>query len=200
MSGQDKINWDNRYKNTKVSEMPWYNPDIDSDLEKALKSLNLNSGTFLDLGTGPATQANKLSEKGFRVTGTDISAEAVYLAKQTFENIEFIRDDILDTKLQHKFDYIFDRGCFHVIDIEKRDIYCKNVFHLLNESGLIFLKCFSNKMPENDLEPHRISEADIKNTFNNKFILEDLWHTEFINSNPQQTKALFVILRKNTPL
>jgi 2-polyprenyl-3-methyl-5-hydroxy-6-metoxy-1,4-benzoquinol methylase len=199
MSEQDKINWNNRYITTKVVDMPWYNPDLDEDLEKALKLLKLSSGTFLDLGTGPATQAKNLADKGFTVTGTDISAEAIHLAKQAFENIEFIEDDILETKLTGKFDFILDRGCFHVLDIDKREVYCKNVFHLLNESGRIFLKCFSNKMHETGVGPHRISEQDIKNTFQEKFIIEELRHTEFSN-NLRQTKALFVILRKNTPL
>jgi cyclopropane fatty-acyl-phospholipid synthase-like methyltransferase len=196
MSEQDKTNWNNRYLTTKVTNMPWYNPDLDKDLEKALNRLKLTSGTFLDLGTGPATQAKKLADKGFTVTGTDISTEAIHLAKATFENIVFIEDDILETKLTGKFDYIFDRGCFHILDVDKWGVYSKNIFHLLNESGRVFLKCFSNKMPEMGTEPQRISEEDIKNTFQEKFIIEELHHTTFSNNLPQ-TKALFVVLRKN---
>ncbi len=199
MSEQDKINWNNTYLTTKVSEMPWYNPELDEDVEKALNRLKLTSGTFLDLGTGPATQAKNLADKGFTVTGTDISAEAIHLASQLFDNIGFIEDDILETKLTGKFDNILDRGCFHVIDIDKREVYCKNVFHLLNESGRIFLKCFSNRMPETGFGPHRISEEEIKNAFQEKFIIEEMYHTEFSN-NLREIKALFVILRKNTPL
>ena len=38
--------------------MPWYNENFDSDLEKELDDRKIiNDGKFIDLGTGPATQA-----------------------------------------------------------------------------------------------------------------------------------------------
>ena len=110
MAEQRNFDWKNLYKNMKVTEMPWYNPNFDGDLESALDKLGLKSGTFLDIGTGPATQANNLAEKGFKVTGTDISKDAILLAKQAYKNIGFIQDDILKTKLTKKFDFIFDNG------------------------------------------------------------------------------------------
>ena len=45
--------WDNYYKETKVEKMPWYEKNLDHDLENEIKSKNLNNGNFLDLGTGP---------------------------------------------------------------------------------------------------------------------------------------------------
>lgn len=197
MTEQRNFDWKNVYKNTKISEMPWYNPNLDSDLQNALDKLGLRSGTLLDIGTGPATQANKLEEKGFEVTGTDISKEAILLAKQAYKNIEFIQDDILKTKLTKKFDFIFDRGCFHVIDEDKRKIYVKNVFNLLNDSGLLFLKCFSNKMPETGFGPHLISGQIIKDTFERHFFIEEINDTEFKNDKALRiVKALFVIMKR----
>ena len=102
MTDQKNFDWKNVYKNIKITEMPWYNPNLDDDLQNALDKLGLKSGTFLDIGTGPATQANKLEEKGFEVTGTDISKEAILLAKQAYKKIEFIQDDILNTNLTKK--------------------------------------------------------------------------------------------------
>ena len=37
--------------------MPWYNENLDSDLEEELDHREITNGKFLDLGTGPATQA-----------------------------------------------------------------------------------------------------------------------------------------------
>jgi len=195
----DKINfdWKNIYKKMEFTEMPWYNPNLDNDLQDILYKLDLKSGAFLDLGTGPATQAKKLEESGFEVTGIDISEDAIILAKHSYKNIEFIQDDILKTNLTKKFDFIFDRGCFHVIDEDKREIYIKNVFNLLNESGLLFLKCFSNKMPETEMGPHRFSEKIIRDLFAQYFIIEDIKETEFKNDkNPQSAKALFIVMKK----
>jgi SAM-dependent methyltransferase len=197
MTEQRNFDWQNIYKNMAVTEMPWYNPELDEDLQNALDKLGLKSGTFLDIGTGPATQANKLAERGFEVTGTDISKDAILLAKQAYKNIGFIQDDILKTKLTKKFDFIFDRGCFHVIDEDKREIYVKNVFSLLNDSGLLFLKCFSTKMPETGSGPHLISEQIIRDTFERHFIIEEINDTEFKNEKgPRIVKALFVIMKR----
>jgi len=197
MTEQKNFDWKTVYENMEITEMPWYSSNLDDDLQNAIDKLGLKSGTFLDLGTGPATQAKRLEEKGFEVTGTDISEEAILLAKQTFNNVEFILDDILKTALKKKFDFIFDRGCFHVIDVDKREIYVRNVLGLLNDSGLLFLKCFSNKVPETGFGPHRISQQIIKDTFERYFIIEDIQETEFKNDkNSRSMKALFIIMKR----
>ena len=197
MTEQRNFEWENIYKNMKITEMPWYSPELDNDVQNALDKLGLTSGTFLDMGTGPATQANKLAERGFKVTGVDISEDAILLAKNTYSAIEFIQDDILHTKLSGKFDFILDRGCFHVIDVDKRQIYVQNVFNLLHDTGLLFLKCFSTKMPETGFGPHRISEQIIKDTFERYFEIEAVIDTEFKNEkSPQSPKALFVIMKR----
>ena len=79
MTAQRIFDWENTYKSNKMTDLPWYNPNLEIDLQNALQKLGLKSGTFLDLGTGPATQAKKLQEIGFEVTGVDISAEAILL-------------------------------------------------------------------------------------------------------------------------
>ena len=56
--------WDDYYKNEKIEKMPWYNEELDFDLEEKLNAMQLHNGTFLDLGTGPGTQAMQLSKKG----------------------------------------------------------------------------------------------------------------------------------------
>jgi SAM-dependent methyltransferase len=197
MKDTRNFDWGNIYRTMKVTEMPWYSVNLDDDLQNALDKLGLKSGTFLDLGTGPATQAEKLAELGFTVTGTDISPDAIKLAKRTYKNIEFIQDDILKTNLLKKFDFILDKGCFHVIDEDKREIYVRNVFNLLNYQGLLFLKCFSDKMPETGFGPHRISEKMIRDTFERYFIIEEIKDTEFKgDNNPQSPKALFVVMKR----
>jgi SAM-dependent methyltransferase len=69
--------WEKMYVEQAVETMPWFHPELDADLESALDRFSIDSGSFLDLGTGPGTQAIALAERGFRVTGTDISKTAV---------------------------------------------------------------------------------------------------------------------------
>ena len=48
--------WDEYYKETDVTTMPWFDKNLDHDVENEIKSNNYDSGNFLDLGTGPGTQ------------------------------------------------------------------------------------------------------------------------------------------------
>ena len=71
------------------------------------------------MGTGPATQAIWLAKRGFKVIGSDLSEAAINRARKIYaneENVNFIVDDILNSKFKdNEFDYIFARGCFHVL-------------------------------------------------------------------------------------
>src|SRR5687767_10959787 len=114
--------------------MPWYNENLDSDLDEELERRKISKGRILDLGTGPATQAIQLVKRGLKVTGSDISEAAIRRARRLYAHdnnkykikINFIVDDILNSKIKDKmFDYVFDRGCFHVLPIDKRLVYIK---------------------------------------------------------------------------
>jgi methylase of polypeptide subunit release factors len=76
---KDFPDWNNLYNNLyntqNVETMPWYNENIDSDLEEELERGKISKGRILDLGTGPATQAIQLAKRGLEVTGSDVSGE-----------------------------------------------------------------------------------------------------------------------------
>src|SRR5918993_1396263 len=92
--------WDNLYANeANVSSLPWYNKNLDDDLREQLRRINITKGRFLDLGTGSATQAIELFKLGFQVTATDISEKAIIRAKRMSNDIDFIVDHIIDSKL-----------------------------------------------------------------------------------------------------
>ena len=166
--------WETLYKNQEVKSMPWYNESLDPDLELELDKMNKKKGSFLDLGTGPGTQAIKLFERGFDVTASDLSPTSIHKASVRYNDkmnykIKFIVDDIINSHLRsNEFDFIFDRGCFHVISPEKRSIYTEEVNRILKEGGLLFLKCFSEKEPVRDTGPYRFSNDTIKKTFFSK--------------------------------
>jgi SAM-dependent methyltransferase len=151
-SGKDFPDWDTLYKSQKIETMPWYNENFDSELEKELDERKLiNDGKFLDLGTGPATQAIWLAKRGFKVIGSDLSEAAINRARKIYaneENVNFIVDDILNSKFNDKeFDCMFDRSCFHVLSTADRQNYIRKIKGILNANGILFLKCFSDKEP-----------------------------------------------------
>ena len=180
--------------------MPWYNENLDTDLEEELEKRKITKGRILDLGTGPATQAIQLSKRGLKVTGSDISEAAINRAREVYanhnNNIDFIIDDILNSKIDDKnFDYVFDRGCFHVIPIEKRTTYIREIKRILVEKGILFLKCFSRNEPR-DEGPYKFSEDEIRQLFGHEFVIESIKNTVYQGTLDPLPKALFVVMNK----
>ena len=191
--------WETYYKNNEVTKMPWYDKNLDHDLENEIKTRNVSSGRFLDLGTGPGTQAIQLAKQGFDVTATDLSENAILKAKNLSNEVNFVKDDFINSKLQdNEFNFIFDRGCFHVFDIPQRATYVEQIKRILNENGILFLKCMS--IDEKDLPadkgPHRLSKQEIRDVFSNDFEIETIRDTFFTGTINPLPKALFAVLKK----
>jgi SAM-dependent methyltransferase len=196
-SKKDFPNWNNLYKNQNVETMPWYNRNLDSDLEEELEKRKITKGRILDLGTGPATQAIKLYKKGLQVIGSDISEAAINRAREVYDydKISFIVDDILNSTIKDKsFDYVFDRGCFHVLPIEKRPVYIREINRILDDNGILFLKCFSTKEPRQE-GPYKFSEDEIRQLFRNDFVIS-VKDTVYQGTLDPLPKALFVVINK----
>ncbi len=191
--------WDEYYKNEKIEKMPWYNENLDLDLEDELNAMHLNNGIFLDLGTGPGTQAMELAKKGFDVIGSDISGTVIERNKIMYEtqyhNIKFVVDNILYSDFKENyFDYIFDRGCFHVFSEEDRLKYYNQIKRILKQKGILFLKCFSIDEPMKD-GPYRFSQNDIHNIFSKNFHINVIKKTVYQGTLDPLPKALFSVMK-----
>jgi SAM-dependent methyltransferase len=143
---KDFPDWETLYKSQKIETMPWYNENLDSDLENELDCRKITGGKFLDLGTGPATQAILLAKRGFNVTASDLSEAAINRARNVYaneKNVNFIVDDILNSKLkENEFAYIFDRGCFHVLLPADRQRYITKI----KQSVFVFFCSIQDKL------------------------------------------------------
>ena len=197
-SEKDFPDWETLYKSQKIETMPWYNENFDSDLEKELDDRKIiNDGKFLDLGTGPATQAIWLAKRGFKVIGSDLSQAAINRARKIYaneENVNFIVDDILNTKFNdNEFDYIFDRGCFHVLSPAHRQRYIEKIKGILKDNGILFLKCFSDKEPRQE-GPYKFSQDEIRDLFDESFRIDSIKETVYQGTLDPFPKALFVVM------
>lgn len=192
--------WEQLYRNQDVESMPWFNPELDLDLDEALTNLNLQTGTALDLGTGPGTQAIALAERGFEVTATDLSETAIEKAlakaKEKGLDISFRQDDILNSKLDQKFDFVLDRGCFHVLPPEQRQNYIRVVDSLIKPKGYLFLKCFSH-LETREAGPYRFTPEEIKDIFRSRFNVSSVKETLYYGTLEPLPRALFCVLEKS---
>lgn len=202
MSGDEKQEfpvWERLYQEREIESMPWFNPELDDDLNQALDELGLRSGSTLDLGTGPGTQAIQLARSGFEVTATDISGAAIRLARAKADeqglDITWVQDDILDTRLAQQFDLIFDRGCFHVLAPEWRQDYIRIVRDLLKPGGYLFLKCFSRLQP-GEQGPFRFTPDQIQEIFSSRLMVLSIKETVYQGTLDPLPRALFCVMRR----
>ncbi|KAJ3694380.1 hypothetical protein LUZ60_009860 [Juncus effusus] len=118
---------------------------------------NLSAFNVLDVGTGSGRLLQELSKQGFsNLVGIDFSEAAIEVARNRanrdgFPNISFSVDDVLETKLEKKFQLVMDRGTldsigFHPDGPVKRMMYWESVSRLVAPGGfLVVTSCNSSK-------------------------------------------------------
>ncbi|PIN08255.1 Methyltransferase [Handroanthus impetiginosus] len=118
---------------------------------------DLSSWSVLDVGTGNGMLLQELAKLGFSdLTGSDYSEGAIDLARSLadrngFSNIKFLVDDVLDTKLDRKFQLVTDKGTLDAIGLHpdgpiKRIMYWDAISELVASGGLLVItSCNSTK-------------------------------------------------------
>jgi 2-polyprenyl-3-methyl-5-hydroxy-6-metoxy-1,4-benzoquinol methylase len=123
--------------------------ELDPEFEKYFRLFDLAAGKILDVGTGTGELAIILAKKGFEVTATDVSPSAINIAKDRAMGdavkVNFLVDNILQSRLTDQFDIIIDRGCYTLIPPEYKQDYLRQIKKLLKPKGLLFIKSDNKK-------------------------------------------------------
>ena len=175
MSGRD---WDERYKQ---GQSPWDTGSPCAEMVKALESGVVTPGHALDLGCGTGTNAIYLAQKGFEVTGVDVSQVAVEKAREKADKagatILFMLAELPNLFLPGKvFDFVFDRGCFHSLKNDDRPKFAEMLAKLTKE-GSLFLLLTGNAKEPREQGPPTMTEEEIRETFSRFFDL--VWLRDF---------------------
>ena len=142
--------WDQIYRKYPLEELGWElgkpRPILVELVEKGL----IRKGKALDICCGAGTNTIYLAEKGFEVTGIDISRTAVEYAKkkaaQAKTSIDFRVENFLKLPFgDEEFNFVFDMGCFHHVKVEDRAVFIEGVHRVLKKGGIYMLTCFSYK-------------------------------------------------------
>lgn len=188
--------WDEIYKQYPLDEIPWHSNQPDRHLVNLIKEKKIKKGLVLDMCSGDGTNSIYLASKGFKVMGVDISTTAVKIAKGRCSrrkvSCDYIVGDVLCLPLRKKFDFIFDRGCFHHISSLNKPEYVRKVHDLLKKKGKFYLLCFSDKNPP---LPKNLSKHAIRQHFSRYFhihFIKDSVHKEPDSDNKRYLYAVFM--------
>ena len=111
-----------------------------------------NKKYLLDLGCGTGTHLNILENLGYSVTGIDKSEEMVNLAKEKVKS-EIIKADILDFKLNEKYDAIISMHSVfnHLKSYEEFEKAFSNALDHLNSKGVMIID-LDNRRSNDDID------------------------------------------------
>lgn len=138
-----------------------------TELAEMVDSGRIRPGRAIDLGCGVGREAIFLAQRGFVVTGVDISPTAIGMAAKAAAgagvDVDFVVDDLTAlTTVSGTFDLIVDVGAFNDLNAEQRDAYVRNVLPLGTENSLFFLMCFEQKVPRSETRERFGESYDIE--------------------------------------
>ena len=149
-------------------EMPWDTGVPDEQLVAAVTSGVIEPGRALEVGCGTGTNALWLAQRCFDVVAIDVAPLAIAAARKKLSaggRCEFAVLDFLTADPPRvPFDFVFDRGCFHVFDEhETRARFAARVAAVLAPGGQWLSLLGSTEGPPRDHGPPRRSARDVAN-------------------------------------
>ena len=196
--GSNYDEWERIYRKYPVGSLGWElgkpRPILVEFVEKGL----IKKGKTLDLCCGAGTNTIYLAEKGFEVTAIDISQRAIEYAKKKAEQanvkINFMVQSFVDLSIEdEEFDFVFDMGCFHHVEIMNRHRFIKGVHRVLKKAGDYLLTCFSYK---NGPAWNHFTEKQIISLFSGYFEINEIRHIPSIEGDGVKRYFYTVWMRK----
>ncbi len=120
---------------------------------------------LLDMGCGPGIYAEKLCQKGYQVTGIDLSTRSIDYAKEhaVKEGLDicYLNENYLNLNYEEEYDVIILIYCdFGVLSDEDRAVVLKNVYRALKKGGKFFVDVFTPKQYEDRQESNSWQVAE----------------------------------------
>jgi len=191
--------WDKVYSSKKnLKKLPWLRTVIPDWFEEIINNSNwVKPCLTLDLGCGNGYYAFFLSNKGFKVTGIDISKKIIAVTKKSYtnNNLKFKQLDVFSLHLlENNYDFVYDIGLFHNILPERRKEFVNILSFKLNKNGKFLLFCFDKREQTfnnkssylntlYDMYSYPLSKDEIIEIFSPKFNIEKIIEHRYGTNN-----------------
>lgn len=192
--------WEELYGGFPLESLPWHSERPAKALINAVSEAAVTRGRALDICAGAGTNAAYLSAKGFSVSAVDISCSALRLAGERIRKKRqrcglVVADAARLPFRDSAFDFIFDRGCFHHMPPEERQVFIEGLHRCLKARGKYLLICFSDKNP---LRENTFSRRDLRDYFSASFNIDLIKESVFyeFKKMPRYFYAAFMRKRR----
>lgn len=157
--------YEDRYKKIHGEGLLWFSKKPTPELIDWIEDNEIPvNDEICELGCGEGRDALYLSSQGYKITGIDVSGEAIKkceeLSKERKINVEWIAADALylSEKFNRHYDWIYSIGTLHMlVEEEDRKRFLKTIYSLLKPKGKFLLI----SMGDGDTE----RKADISTAF-----------------------------------
>ena len=190
--------WNESYAS---GQLPWDTGQPEPLLVEFVTSGGVSPAPTLEIGAGTGTNAIWLAERGFDVVGMDVSPLAVERAHAKMEGralrCRFAALDFLTASPPGgPFQFVFDRGCFHVFDeTDERQRFAAQVVAALAPGGLWLSIIGSTEGPPREVGPPRRSAREVTLAIEPVLEIVELRSAEFRGHG---AKAWFCLSRRRT--
>lgn len=163
-------------------------------IEDVLSSELIKSPKILDLACGTGNITNRLAQKGYKLTGVDISPDMLTLAQDKAQKlgvkVKYLNQDISDLKINDKFDSVLCMcdGINYITDKSKLMGVFQNIYSSLEDRGIFIFDISSF---------YKISEILGNNTYAENY--EDvsyIWENYFDEDSNICEFDLTIFIRK----
>jgi len=186
----EPVDMDDIYRKLPLEAIPWNIETPPETLVGLVESGKVKPCKTVDLGCGAGIHAIYFANRGFDVTGIDVSPTAIKIAKEKAEKervkCNFIVADVLGKldEIRETFDFAYDWSLLHHMYPEKRKKYVENVYRILNTGAKYLSVCFSERDPHFGVGKYRetplgtvlyvSSEEELKELFGSYFKIIEL--------------------------
>ncbi|MCW4020906.1 MAG: class I SAM-dependent methyltransferase [Candidatus Bathyarchaeota archaeon] len=199
MSSSHEKGWDGAYHRYPLKRLPWELGRPREVLVDLVESGRVRPCETLDLCCGAGTNPTYLAERGFNVTALDISDRAVELtigrAHRAGININILIGDFVNLPyIDEMFNFVFDFGCFHHVEMGNRSAFINGVHRVLKSSGTYLMVCFSER---NGRAWNHFSGEQIIELFSDHFEIESIDHVSSLEGDEVERYFYEVFMKKS---
>jgi methyl halide transferase len=189
--------WDADYRGQRPP--PWDISRPSDELQKAVNAGTIRSSRVVDLCCGSGTDAVYLASHGFDVTAIDIAPTALVQARQkalkAAVSVRWILGDVLAPPDLGTFDFIYDRGCYHVVRDQNLSAYLDTLRRLSHPGTRLLLLAARREEQASPGSPG-VTEEELRYDFLSLFDVEWLRKSALESNRGTSPPGWSVLLRR----